>query len=100
MGVYTQMLAARGLTAAQVLLTQEDLADRDRAICLRTTLLRLLELGAVPVLNENDSVATDVEQELLRHCRQTLPRHKIPAAINLVAGLGVNGAGKLVRRDA
>jgi glutamate 5-kinase len=57
MGVYTQMLAARGLTAAQVLLTQEDLADRDRAICLRTTLLRLLELGAVPVLNENDSVS-------------------------------------------
>jgi glutamate 5-kinase len=57
MGVYTQMLAARGLTAAQVLLTQEDLADRDRAICLRTTLMRLLELGAVPVLNENDSVS-------------------------------------------
>ncbi|HLK92985.1 MAG TPA: glutamate 5-kinase [Polyangia bacterium] len=57
MGVYTQMLAARGLTAAQVLLTQEDLADRDRAICLRTTLLRLLELGVVPVLNENDSVS-------------------------------------------
>src|SRR5438094_878424 len=47
-----------------------------------------------------NGVATDVEQELLRHCRQTLPRHKIPAAINLVAGLGVNGAGKLVRRDA
>jgi acyl-coenzyme A synthetase/AMP-(fatty) acid ligase len=44
--------------------------------------------------------AAEVEQELLRHCRQVLPRHKIPAAINLVAGLGVNGAGKLVRRDA
>ena len=43
---------------------------------------------------------TEIEEELLRHCRQTLPRHKIPAAINLVAGLGVNGAGKLVRRDA
>ena len=57
MGVYTQELAARGLTAAQVLLTQEDLADRDRAICLRTTLMRLLELGVVPVLNENDSVS-------------------------------------------
>ena len=46
MGVYTQAFAARGVTAAQVLLTQEDLADRDRAICLRTTLMRLLELGA------------------------------------------------------
>jgi glutamate 5-kinase len=42
---------------AQVLLTQEDLADRDRALCVRTTLMRLLELGVVPVLNENDSVS-------------------------------------------
>jgi glutamate 5-kinase len=57
MGVYTRAFAAVGLTAAQVLLTQEDLADRDRALCLRTTLMRLLELGVVPVLNENDSVS-------------------------------------------
>src|SRR4051794_3342396 len=57
MGVYTQAFAKLGLTAAQVLLTQEDLADRDRALCLRTTLMRLLELGVVPVLNENDSVS-------------------------------------------
>ncbi|HSS39014.1 MAG TPA: glutamate 5-kinase, partial [Polyangia bacterium] len=57
MSVYTQAFAARGLTAAQVLLTQDDLADRDRALCLRTTLMRLLELGVVPVLNENDSVS-------------------------------------------
>jgi glutamate 5-kinase len=57
MGVYTQAFAERGLTAAQVLLTQEDLADRDRALCVRTTLMRLLELGTVPVLNENDSVS-------------------------------------------
>ena len=57
MGVYTRVFADLGLTAAQVLLSQEDLADRDRALCLRTTLMRLLELGAVPVLNENDSVS-------------------------------------------
>src|SRR5579884_2206750 len=57
MSVYTQAFAAQGVTAAQVLLTQDDLADRDRAICLRTTLMRLLELGVVPVLNENDSVS-------------------------------------------
>ena len=55
-----------GLTAAQVLLTQEDLADRDRAICLRTTLMRLLELGVVPVLNENDSVSV---RELIEYKR-------------------------------
>ncbi len=64
MGVYTKAFAERGLTAAQVLLTQEDLADRDRALCVRTTLMRLLELGAVPVLNENDSVSV---RELMEH---------------------------------
>jgi glutamate 5-kinase len=56
-GLYTQAFAQFDVTAAQVLLTQEDLADRDRALCLRTTLMRLLELGALPVLNENDSVS-------------------------------------------
>jgi glutamate 5-kinase len=66
MGVYTQAFAQLGVTTAQVLLTQEDLADRDRALCLRTTLMRLLELGVVPVLNENDSVSV---QELVEYRR-------------------------------
>jgi glutamate 5-kinase len=66
MGVYTQAFAQQGVTAAQVLLTQEDLADRDRALCVRTTLMRLLEVGAVPVLNENDSVSV---RELVEHRR-------------------------------
>jgi glutamate 5-kinase len=66
MGVYTQAFAQVGVTAAQVLLTQEDLADRDRALCLRTTLMRLLELGVVPVLNENDSVSV---HELIEYRR-------------------------------
>ncbi len=65
-GFYTQAFAAFGITAAQVLLTQEDLGDRDRALCLRTTLMRLLELGVVPVLNENDSVSV---RELVDHQR-------------------------------
>lgn len=68
MGVYTQAFAKLGLTAAQVLLTQEDLADRDRALCVRTTLMRLLELGAIPVLNENDSVSV---RELIEYRRST-----------------------------
>jgi glutamate 5-kinase len=55
--LYTQSFGQLGVEVAQVLLTQEDLANPDRALCLRTTLLRLLELGAVPVLNENDSVS-------------------------------------------
>lgn len=57
MAAYAEAFAKHGLIAAQVLLTQEDLGDRDRALCVRTTLMRLLELGAVPVLNENDSVS-------------------------------------------
>lgn len=57
MGLYAQSFGQLGVIAAQVLLTQDDLADRDRALCVRTTLMRLLELGAVPILNENDSVS-------------------------------------------
>jgi glutamate 5-kinase len=67
MSAYTGAFAALGVTAAQVLLTQEDLGDRDRALCVRTTLMRLLELGAVPVLNENDSVSV---RELVEHQRR------------------------------
>lgn len=66
MALYTQALAQLDVVAAQVLLTQDDLADRDRALCLRTTLLRLLELRALPVLNENDSVSV---RELVEHTR-------------------------------
>jgi glutamate 5-kinase len=66
MGVYSRAFGELGLTAAQVLLTQEDLGDRDRALCLRTTLMRLLELGVVPVINENDSVSV---RELVEYRR-------------------------------
>jgi glutamate 5-kinase len=66
MSLYTDAFARFDIVAAQVLLTQEDLADRDRALNLRTTLMRLLELGAIPVLNENDSVSI---AELVEHRR-------------------------------
>ena len=56
--LYTQAFGQLGVEVGQVLLTADDLADPDRALCLRTTLLRLLELEAVPILNENDSVST------------------------------------------
>lgn len=47
------------LQTAQVLLTAEDLTDRSRYLNVRNTLLRLLELGTVPIVNENDTVAID-----------------------------------------
>jgi hypothetical protein len=48
-----------GLKAAQILLTHEDLADRTRYLNARSTLHTLLELGVVPIINENDTVVTD-----------------------------------------
>lgn len=66
MEVYTRAFAQLGVPTAQVLLTQDDLGDRDRALCLRTTLMRLLSLEVVPVLNENDSVSI---RELMEYRR-------------------------------
>ncbi len=57
-GLWAELLAGHGLTAAQMLLTLEDLEDRRRYLNVTATLERLLEAGAVPVINENDSVAT------------------------------------------
>ena len=55
--LYAQAFGLVGHRVAQVLLTQEDLGDRDRLLCLRTTLMRLIELRVVPIINENDSVS-------------------------------------------
>ncbi|WP_296675920.1 glutamate 5-kinase [Novosphingobium sp.] len=57
-GLWAELLCAHGLTAAQLLLTLEDLEDRRRYLNATATLTRLLDAGAVPVINENDSVAT------------------------------------------
>ncbi len=56
---YEEALAPHGLKAAQVLLTLEDSEDRRRYLNSRATLEQLLRLGTVPVVNENDTVATD-----------------------------------------
>lgn len=57
-GLWAASLATHGLTAAQLLLTLDDLEDRRRYLNATATLTRLLDAGAVPVVNENDSVAT------------------------------------------
>ncbi|CAM4138560.1 glutamate 5-kinase [Palleronia rufa] len=56
---YEEALAPHGLTAAQILLTLDDTANRRRYLNARATLATLLGLGAVPIVNENDTVATD-----------------------------------------
>jgi len=55
---WSQALAAHGLIAAQLLLTFGDTEDRRRYLNARATLRTLLDMGCVPVINENDSVAT------------------------------------------
>lgn len=56
---YEAQFRALGLKSAQVLLTHADLADRARYLNARSTLFTLLQLGVVPVINENDTVVTD-----------------------------------------
>jgi glutamate 5-kinase len=57
--MYESQLSLHGLTSAQVLLTHADLADRERYLNARSTLLALLTLKVVPVINENDTVVND-----------------------------------------
>lgn len=58
-GTWAELLAAEGITAAQILVTLDDLEDRRRYLNVSATLDRLLRLGVLPVINENDSVATE-----------------------------------------
>ncbi len=56
---YTAEFESRGLVAGQVLLTKAVLADRDQYLHAREALTRMLELGVVPIVNENDTVAVE-----------------------------------------
>ncbi len=59
MNAYQQLFAWHDITVAQTLLTRRDLADRQGYLNARNTLLALLELGVVPIVNENDVVAVE-----------------------------------------
>jgi glutamate 5-kinase len=59
MALYEQLFGLYSLTVAQVLLTRSDLADRRRYLNARNTLAALLAQGAIPIVNENDTVATE-----------------------------------------
>ncbi|MFN5744739.1 MAG: glutamate 5-kinase, partial [Methylococcaceae bacterium] len=56
---YESLFLQHGLKTAQILLTHDDFSNRQRYLNARSTLLTLLELGVIPVINENDTVATD-----------------------------------------
>ena len=57
--IYESKLSEQGMRSAQVLLTHADLADRERYLNARSTLLTLLGLRVLPVINENDTVVND-----------------------------------------
>jgi len=56
---YESCFREHGLRTAQVLLTHADMADRQRYLNARSTLRTLLDMGVIPVINENDTVVTD-----------------------------------------
>ncbi|MCC5947954.1 MAG: glutamate 5-kinase [Nitriliruptoraceae bacterium] len=56
---YQRTLQQQGLTGAQILLGQDDFVRRGRYLNARTSIQRLLELGALPIINENDAIATE-----------------------------------------
>ncbi|MBS3960219.1 MAG: glutamate 5-kinase, partial [Sandarakinorhabdus sp.] len=58
-GLWAELLGQHGITAAQILVTLGDFEDRRRFLNASATLERLLQLGVIPILNENDSVATE-----------------------------------------
>ena len=72
MSLYSDAFERLGITTAQVLLTEEDFSNRKRYLNLRGTLVKLIELGALPIINENDTVST-AELESL----DSAPRVKI-----------------------
>ena len=55
---YESAFSRHGLHTAQILLTHDDLADRERYLNARSTLAALVQLGVVPIINENDTVVT------------------------------------------
>jgi glutamate 5-kinase len=56
---YNAVFASHGLVTAQVLLVPHDFGDRQQYLHARQTMLRLIELGVVPIINENDAIAND-----------------------------------------
>lgn len=64
MQVWQRGLAPHGLVAAQVLLTHEDIRSRDRYLSVKACLEQILAYGAVPVINENDTVSSAEIQEI------------------------------------
>lgn len=64
MSIYENAFDQYGLVVAQILLTEDDFSQRKKYLSLRTTLNKLLELGVIPIINQNDTVSTIELDEL------------------------------------
>ena len=80
MNLYEQGFGKYGLTAAQVLLTEDDFSNRQRYLNLRHTLMTLLDMGVIPVINENDTVSTN-ELEITDRSRSFGDNDKLSALV-------------------
>ncbi len=80
MNLYEQGFAKYDLTAAQVLLTEEDFSSRKRYLNLRHTLTTLLDMGVIPIINENDTVST-TELEVTDRSRSFGDNDKLSALV-------------------
>jgi glutamate 5-kinase len=91
MALYEQAFASHGRHVAQILLTREDFTHRGRYLNAEHTLTTLLELGVVPIINENDSVAVDEikfgDNDLLSALTATLVDADLLVILSDVAGL-------------
>jgi glutamate 5-kinase len=98
MGIYQEGFERMGLVAAQVLLTEDDFGNRRRYLNLRNTLDKLMELGVVPIINENDTVST-VELESPRNGDWTRPIFGDNDKLSALVASGVDADLLLILSD-
>ena len=102
MSVYDEALASHGLVGGQVLLSPFDFIQRSQYLHARSTLTRLLDLGVVPVVNENDAVASDEIRFGDNDRLAALVAHLVNAdvLVLLTDTAGMLSADPRLRRDA
>ncbi len=94
-------LQKEGLIAAQVLLTHEDISGRKRHLAIRNTVEKLLSMGVVPVVNENDTVSADEikfgDNDVLSALLASLVKADLLVILSTISGLMENqGEGPLI----
>lgn len=101
MEAWQHALKECGLAAAQILLTREDVRGRRRHLAVRTTLEKLLSYGAIPVVNENDTVSADEirfgDNDVLAALVASLLKADLLVILSTIPGLMRDqGAGELI----